>query len=47
MLAKDLGGKGGGRPDMAQGGGALPEGKPLAQVIEGWTAKLRDQLAKA
>jgi len=47
MLAKDLGGKGGGRPDMAQGGGAMPEGKTLAQVIEGWTAKLRDQLGKA
>ena len=46
MLAKDLGGKGGGRPDMAQGGGAMPEGKTLAQVIDGWTAKLREQLAK-
>jgi len=47
MLAKDLGGKGGGRADMAQGGGALPAGQTLAQIIEGWTAKLRDQLAKA
>jgi len=47
MLAKDLGGKGGGRADMAQGGGALPSGTSLAQVIEGWTAKLREQLKKA
>ena len=47
MLAKDLGGKGGGRPDMAQGGGAMPAGSTLAQVIEGWTAKLREHLTKA
>jgi len=47
MLAKDLGGKGGGRADMAQGGGALPAGASLAQVIEGWTAKLRDHIATA
>jgi alanyl-tRNA synthetase len=47
MLAKDLGGKGGGRPDMAQGGGALPAGTSLAEVIERWTAKLRAHLATA
>ena len=47
MLAKDLGGKGGGRADMAQGGGALPAGASLADVIERWTAKLREHLAAA
>jgi alanyl-tRNA synthetase len=44
MLAKDLGGKGGGRPDMAQGGGSLPAGSALADVIERWAAKLREHL---
>jgi alanyl-tRNA synthetase len=47
MLAKDLGGKGGGRADMAQGGGALPAGSSLADIIERWTAKLREHLAAA
>jgi alanyl-tRNA synthetase len=47
MLAKDLGGKGGGRADMAQGGGTLPAGSSLADVIERWTAKLREHLAAA
>jgi len=47
MLAKDLGGKGGGRADMAQGGGALPAGSSLAEVLERWTAKLREHLAAA
>jgi alanyl-tRNA synthetase len=45
LLAKDLGGKGGGRPDMAQGGGALPAGASLAEIIERWTIKLREHLA--
>jgi alanyl-tRNA synthetase len=45
MLAKDLGGKGGGRADMAQGGGALPAGSSLADILERWTVKLREQLA--
>ena len=44
MLAKDLGGKGGGRADMAQGGGALPAGSSLAEIIERWTGKLREHL---
>jgi alanyl-tRNA synthetase len=44
MLAKDLGGKGGGRADMAQGGGALPAGSTLAEVIERWTGKLREHV---
>jgi alanyl-tRNA synthetase len=47
MLAKDLGGKGGGRADMAQGGGALPAGSTLAEIIERWTAKLREHLTAA
>ncbi len=47
MLAKDLGGKGGGRADMAQGGGALPAGSSLADIIERWTAKLREHLTAA
>jgi alanyl-tRNA synthetase len=47
LLAKDLGGKGGGRADLAQGGGSLPAGSSLADVIERWTAKLRDHLAAA
>jgi alanyl-tRNA synthetase len=45
MLAKDLGGKGGGRADMAQGGGALPAGSSLADVIERWKAKMADHLS--
>jgi len=47
MLAKDLGGKGGGRADMAQGGGALPAGSSLADILERWTAKLREHIAAA
>jgi len=43
-LAKELGGKGGGRADMAQGGGALPAGVSLADVIQRWTARLREHL---
>jgi len=47
MLAKDLGGKGGGRADLAQGGGSLPAGSSLADILERWTAKLREHLATA
>jgi hypothetical protein len=32
---------------MAQGGGALPAGSTLAEVIERWTGKLREHLAAA
>ena len=45
LLAKDLGGKGGGRADLAQGGGSLPAGASLAEVIDRWTVRLRDYLA--
>ena len=41
MLAQDLGGKGGGRPDMAQGGAALPAGASLGDIVQRWTDKLR------
>ncbi len=47
MLAKDLGGKGGGRADMAQGGGALPAGTSLAEILDRWSAKLREHLEAA
>ena len=47
LLAKDLGGKGGGRPDMAQGGGALPAGSSLGEVLDRWKAKLREHIAAA
>jgi alanyl-tRNA synthetase len=46
MLTADVGGKGGGRPDLAQGGGTLPAGKALAEVIGGWKKKLREHLAE-
>jgi alanyl-tRNA synthetase len=41
MLAQDLGGKGGGRPDMAQGGAALPADASLGDIVQRWTDKLR------
>ncbi|MBN2577130.1 MAG: alanine--tRNA ligase, partial [Deltaproteobacteria bacterium] len=47
LLAKDLGGKGGGRADMAQGGGTLPAGSSLGEIIERWTAKLREHITAA
>jgi alanyl-tRNA synthetase len=40
-LMQDLGGKGGGRPDMAQGGAALPAGAALDEIVQRWTEKLR------
>jgi hypothetical protein len=30
---------------MAHGGGALPAGASLAEIIERWTIKLREHLA--
>ena len=41
LLAQDLGGKGGGRPDMAQGGAALPAGASLDEIVQRWITKLR------
>jgi alanyl-tRNA synthetase len=41
LLAQDLGGKGGGRPDMAQGGAALPADASLGDIVQRWTDKLR------
>ena len=45
MLAQDLGGKGGGRADMAQGGGVLPPNTELSAVLERWKEKLRALIA--
>jgi alanyl-tRNA synthetase len=42
-LVKDIGGKGGGRPDMAQGGGPRPQDLP--SVLESWRAKLHRMVA--
>jgi len=41
LLMQDLGGKGGGRPDMAQGGAALPTGATLDEIVQRWTEKVR------
>ena len=40
-VAQAVGGKGGGRPDMAQGGAALPAEATLTDVVQRWTEKLR------
>ncbi len=40
FVAEQVGGKGGGRPDMAQAGGSDPEALPSAlQSVEGWVRK--------
>ena len=44
-LGQELGWKGGGRKDLAQGGGPLPEGPGLAAILEGWRKKVHDQVA--
>jgi len=41
LLLQDLGGKGGGRPDMAQGGAVLPGEPSLSEILQRWTEKLR------
>ena len=41
LLLQDLGGKGGGRPDMAQGGAALPADTTLDDIVQRWTERLR------
>jgi alanyl-tRNA synthetase len=47
MLGEDLGWKGGGRKDLAQGGGALPAGRALQDILEGWRAKVEEHVAAA
>jgi alanyl-tRNA synthetase len=46
-LGQELGWKGGGRKDLAQGGGPLPQGPGLAAILEGWRKKVHDQVAGA
>jgi len=46
LLAQDLGGKGGGRPDMAQGGASLPSDASLGEIVQRWNEKLRALLEK-
>jgi alanyl-tRNA synthetase len=39
-VAQQVGGKGGGRPDMAQAGGTDPAGLPGAlAAVQGWVAE--------
>jgi alanyl-tRNA synthetase len=45
LLGQDLGWKGGGRKDLAQGGGPLPEGQALAGILEGWRKKVHEHVA--
>jgi alanyl-tRNA synthetase len=45
MLGQELGWKGGGRKDLAQGGGPLPEGPGLSAILDGWRKKVHEQVA--
>jgi alanyl-tRNA synthetase len=47
MLGQGLGWKGGGRKDLAQGGGPLPADRALADVLEGWRKLVHEQVAAA
>jgi alanyl-tRNA synthetase len=44
MLGQELGWKGGGRKDLAQGGGPLPAGKTLGGVLEGWRKQVHEHV---
>jgi alanyl-tRNA synthetase len=44
-LSQSIGGKGGGRPDLGQGGGARPADLP--GTLNAWREKVRDLLARA
>jgi alanyl-tRNA synthetase len=46
-LGQELGWKGGGRKDLAQGGGALPEGAGLGPILEGWRKKVEELVGAA
>ena len=41
LLLQELGGKDGGRQDMAQGGAALPADTTLGDIVQRWTERLR------
>jgi len=43
-LGQELGWKGGGRKDLAQGGGPLPAGAALGGILEGWRKKVHEQV---
>jgi alanyl-tRNA synthetase len=45
MLGSQLGWKGGGRKDLAQGGGPLPAGSALAGVLESWRKQVHEHVA--
>jgi alanyl-tRNA synthetase len=44
LLAQDLGGKGGGRRDLAQGGGPLPPGTEPRGLADRWKQKLGEHI---
>jgi alanyl-tRNA synthetase len=45
MLGQELGWKGGGRRDLAQGGGPLPSGTALGGVLESWRKHVHEHVA--